>query len=247
MKEATLFVTCLADTFFPEVPRATLRVLDRLGFRLEIPARQTCCGQPMLNAGHRQAARAVARHFIEVFSPCPGPIIAPSSSCAAMVRHHFPLLFEEDPILLEQARMLAARTFELSEFLVKEQGLDLAGLGASFQGSVTFHRSCHFRSLGLEREPIDLIRQIPGIEYRPLDKVEECCGFGGTFSLHFSHVSEAMVKAKLRNIEATRADWLIYADSGCAMNILGHAHRRGKPIQAMHLAQLIDQALGGGP
>jgi L-lactate dehydrogenase complex protein LldE len=243
--EAALFVTCLGDTFYPDAVRSTHRVLERLGHRIACPPDQTCCGQPMFNAGYFDASRKVARHFIDVFSRTEGPIVAPSSSCASMIREHYPRLFQDDGAELERARALGRRTFEFSEFLVRERKVNLSKEGARFEASVTFHRSCHFRTLGLRDEPVDLIGQIAGLEYIPLRKMEQCCGFGGTFSMHFPHVSREMVADKVRCILESHADWLVYADPGCAMNITGYANRIGFPIQAMHLAQLIDRALGG--
>lgn len=244
--KATLFVTCLADTFYPEVPRAVMRVLERLGYGVACPMDQTCCGQPMFNAGYQEQARSVAAHFIEVFDGADDPIIAPSSSCAAMVREHYPKLFENDSNMREKAERVGMRTFEFCEFLVKEAKTDLAKMGARFEGSVTYHHSCHFRALGLVDEPIRLIEQIQGLTYIPLPKIEQCCGFGGTFSLSFPHVSREMVADKVRCIRETSADWFIYADPGCAMNITGSAHREGEPIRAMHIAELIERSLDGG-
>jgi L-lactate dehydrogenase complex protein LldE len=192
----------------------------------------------MFNAGYFDQAKSVARHFLDVFSRTEGPIIAPSSSCAAMVRLHYPRLVGDD----DRLEAVASRTFEFSEYLVKHLDADL---DAAFKGSVTFHRSCHFRSLGMEKEPIDLIQRIKDIEYIPLEKMEQCCGFGGTFSLNFPHVSQKMAAEKVACIRRTGAEWLVFADPGCAMNILGYAHRTGAPLKAMHLAELLDRAMGG--
>jgi len=241
---ATLFVTCLADTFYPEAAVATLRVLRRLGYHVRCPDGQTCCGQPMFNAGHFDQSSTAARHFVDVFRDAQGPIIGPSSSCVAMVRQHYDRLFADDPAYRQAAAELAKRTFEFSEFLVKHVRLDPAAMGARFNDSVTYHYSCHFRPLGIVDEPISLIQRIPGIDYRPLERLTQCCGFGGTFSVNFPHVSEGMVRDKVDCIRRTGANWLIFSDAGCAMNITGYANRTGQPIQAMHLAQLIDQSLG---
>ncbi|MHC4945842.1 MAG: (Fe-S)-binding protein [Planctomycetota bacterium] len=243
--ETALFVTCLGDTFYPEAVRSTRRVLERLGHRISCPPDQTCCGQPMFNAGYFDQARQVARHFIEVFSRTEGPIVTPSSSCAAMIREHYPRLFRDDESELEKARAIGKRTFEFSEFLVREQKVDLRKERARFKASVTYHHSCHFRMLGVRTEPVDLILQIEGLEFIPLNKMDQCCGFGGTFSMHYPHVSREMVADKVRCILETHAEWLVFADPGCAMNITGYANRIGLPIKAMHLAELIDKALGG--
>jgi L-lactate dehydrogenase complex protein LldE len=243
---ANIFVTCLADTFYPGFARAAVGLLERFGMKVACPPGQTCCGQPMFNAGYFGEARAVAARFLDVFEGTTGPIVAPSSSCAAMVRTHYARLFRDAPEQLERAREVGERTFELCEFLVRELDVDLAAEGAFFEGSVTFHRSCHYRRLGISEEPIDLIRQIAGLRYLPLDGIDECCGFGGTFSVNFPEVSGAMAAAKLERIERTGADWLIVADPGCAMNITGYANRVGRPLPVLHVAELIERALGGG-
>ena len=241
-----LFVTCLGDTFYPDAVGATVRVLERLGFKMTSPAGQTCCGQPLFNAGYFDQAKGVARHFLDVFSKTTGPIITPYSSCAGMVRDHYPRLFEDEPEERERALAVGARTFEFTEFLVKHLDVDLAALGARFEESVTFHYSCHFRAIEIRDEPVALIRQIDGIDYLPLENMEQCCGFGGSFSIHFPHLSGKMAAEKVEAIRKTGARWLVFSDAGCAMNITGTARRNGTPIRAMHLAELIDRALGGG-
>jgi L-lactate dehydrogenase complex protein LldE len=242
-----LFVTCLADTFFPGIPEATERVLEKLGHEMHCPLDQTCCGQPMFNAGYFEEARSLARAFVRVFRKTEGPIVAPSSSCAAMVRVHYPRLFQDHPAELEAAEEVGRRTFELTEFLVRHLQVNLADHGARFEDSVTFHRSCHFRALGIEHEPEALINQIAGLRYVPLPDIDRCCGFGGTFSLAFPHVSRSMAAEKLACIQKTGARWLVFADSGCAMNLAGYARRVGAKLETLHIAQLIDRALGENP
>jgi L-lactate dehydrogenase complex protein LldE len=243
---ASVFVTCLGDTFYPHAVRAAVKVLERMGVTVACPPGQTCCGQPMFNAGYFDQALSVARRFVKVFQDTQGFIVTPSSSCAAMVRHFYPRLFREDAEGLKAAQAVGERTFEFCEFLVKHLKVDLTGRGARFEDSVTFHYSCHFRPLGIKEEPINLIRQIAGLEYFPLKKIDNCCGFGGTFSLNFPHVSGAMAADKVQCIKETGADWLVFADAGCAMNITGYANRAGTPVKAMHIAELIEKALGGG-
>jgi len=240
----TIFVTCLADTFYPDAVRALTGVLERLGWSWSCPKGQTCCGQPMFNAGHFDPARTAARHFITVFEKTDGPIVCPSASCTAMVRHQYPRLFENDPDWRARAKRIADRTFEFSEYLVNVAKVDLRPLKLHFSESVTYHYSCHLRPLGITDEPIRLIEQIDRIDYRPLDGLEQCCGFGGTFSINYPHISEALVDEKVHRIRATQADWLVFSDAGCAMNITGYAHRIGKPIRAMHLVQLLARAMG---
>jgi len=243
--DVSLFVTCLGDTFYPKSVRSALNVFEKLGLKVNCPLEQTCCGQPMFNAGYFNEARDVARTFINLFSETEGPIVSPSSSCAAMVRKHYPNLFRDDSNLLAKAIKVGERTFEFSEFLVKKLDVDLGNYSARFCDSVTFHRSCHFRALDVFDEPVDLIRQIDGVEYIPLTNLEQCCGFGGTFSVNFPHLSSMMAGDKVRAVKETGANKLIFADAGCAMNITGCANRMGTPIEAMHIAELIDEAIGG--
>jgi L-lactate dehydrogenase complex protein LldE len=241
---ACLFVTCLGDTFYPGAVRATVNVLRRFGVDVACPQDQTCCGQPMFNAGYFEQSREAARYFIDVFRRTSDPVIAPSSSCVSMIRHSYSKLFADEPDYLRAAGELADRTWEFSEYLVKKLNINLGELGARFNDSVTYHYSCHFRPLGIVDEPITLIEQIAGIDYRPVERLRQCCGFGGTFSLSFPEVSEAIVRDKVECIGRTGANWLIFSDAGCAMNITGYAHRAGRPIKAMHLAELIDRSLG---
>lgn len=239
-----IFVTCLADTFYPQALHALIKIADRLGWKWQCPDDQTCCGQPMYNAGYFDQARTVAERFIEVFEKTDGPVLCPSASCAAMVRHHYLRLFENDPDWLERARKLSSRVYEFSEFLVDVAHIDLRNLDARFEDSVTYHYSCHLRHLNLTDQPITLIRQIKGIDYRPLENIEQCCGFGGTFSVNFPHLSKALVAKKVQTVLDSNANWLIFSDAGCAMNITGYANRLGSPLRAMHLTELIARALG---
>lgn len=239
-----IFVTCLADTFYPQALHAMIKIADRLDWKWQCPGDQTCCGQPMYNAGYFDQARSVAQKFIEVFERTDGPILCPSASCAAMVRHHYLRLFENDSAWLERAKKLGSRVYEFSEFLVDVAHIDLQALNARFEDSVTYHYSCHLRQLNLSDQPVSLIRQIAALDYRPLENMEQCCGFGGTFSINFPHLSRKLVDQKVQSILQTRANWLIFSDAGCAMNITGYASRLGSPIRAMHLTQLVARSLG---
>jgi L-lactate dehydrogenase complex protein LldE len=240
----TVYITCLGDTFYTDIVKAMRRVLGQFGVDTACPPGQTCCGQPMFNAGYFKDAAKAAAHFIDVFGEMDGPIICPSASCTAMVRDQYPILFKDDPKMLAKANKVAARTFEFTEFVVKELKVDLTDFNAAFDASVTFHYSCHFRHLNMTDEPAELIKQIKGIEYIPLKRMDQCCGFGGTFSVNYPHVSEKMVEDKVKCIRETGAEWLIFADAGCAMNITGYASKSGQPIKAMHIAELIDKAIG---
>ena len=233
-----LFVTCLGDVFYPEVGEATVRLLHRLGIAVDFPLGQTCCGQPAFNAGFRQPAKDVARRNLVLFANAEY-IIVPSGSCAAMWRVFYPELFADDPVLGEQAEALAARTYELAEFLVHVVGVER--LGAVFHGKVTYHASCHLlRELGVAEEPCQLIRQVEGTEFVPMDLAEQCCGFGGTFAVKYPEISDAMLQKKIASLKRTGADTLVSCDAGCLMHIAGRLRRQGETIRIMHLAELLN-------
>ncbi len=234
--KVALMVTCLGDVFRPEVGVATVRLLRRLGVSVEFPQGQTCCGQPFFNSGYPEHAQEMARHTIRVFADA-DRVVAPSGSCAAMVKVEYPELFHDDAAWHARALDLAARTHELSDFLVNQLGR--TDVGASFDGTVTYHFACHLRALGLKDEAIRLIRAVRGAAYVPLDGVEDCCGFGGSFAVRFPEISGGMVDDKARAIQRTGADVVVATDSGCLMNIAGRLHRIGSPVRAVHLAELL--------
>jgi L-lactate dehydrogenase complex protein LldE len=233
-----LFVTCLGDVFYPEVGEATVRLLHRLGIAVDFPLGQTCCGQPAFNAGFRQLARDVARRNLALFAKAEYVVI-PSGSCTAMWRVFYPELFADDPVLGEQAEALAARTYELAEFLVQVVGVER--LGAVFHGRVTYHASCHLlRELGVAEEPRRLISQVEGTELVPMDLAEQCCGFGGTFAVKYPEISDAMLQKKIASLKRAGADTLVSCDAGCLMHIAGRLRRQGETIRIMHLAELLN-------
>jgi len=229
-------ITCLGDVFFPEVGQATVRLLRRLGHEITFPEDQTCCGQPMFNSGYADLAREQARYTIETFRD-PLPVIVPSGSCAAMVKHEYPHLFEHDPTWRRRAEELAARTFELSDFLVNQLGV--VDVGARYEGRVAYHYACHLRALGGTDEIEQLIRHVKGAEYVPIARQDQCCGFGGSFAVRYGQISASMVNDKVACIEATEADAVVSSDSGCLMNIGGRLHRLGRTTEVMHIAQLL--------
>ncbi len=240
-RRAALFITCLSDLLFPRVALATAEVLRRLGVEPVFPEDQTCCGQPAFNAGYRREARAIARHFIEVFEPHE-LVVAPSGSCVSMVREHYPGLFDDDPEYRERALALGSRTFELSQFITRVLGLERTG--ARFPHSVVYHDSCHaLRGLGLRDEPRRLLRAVEGIDLRELPASDTCCGFGGVFSVKFPEISLAMCEDKIARIESTGAEFVVATDSSCLMHIAGALERRGSPVRTLHLAEV----LAGGP
>ena len=226
-----LFVTCLADTLFPDVGKATVTVLERLGIEVVFPLEQTCCGQMHGNSGYPDQATALARRFVEVFDEFDA-VVTPSGSCAAQVREHFGgLLGGED-------RGVPARTWELSQFLTGVLGLE--EVGSTFEGTVAYHPTCHsLRLLRVGDAPLRLLRAVPGVELRELPDAEECCGFGGTFAVKNAAVSTAMLDEKLAAITASGADSVCACDSSCLMHIGGGLRRRGVPVRPVHLAEIL--------
>lgn len=235
----SLFTTCLVDQLYPEVGVATVKVLRRAGCDVSYDPDQTCCGQPAFNSGYKDEGQSVARHFLAVCERSDADaIVVPSGSCTAMIRH-LPRWFD-DPDEKERARAVAARTHELSAFLVHELGcLDL---GARFDGRVTWHDACHgLRELGLADEPRRLIQHVAGTELVEMEPGEACCGFGGTFSVKFPEVSVAILDRKLDAL--ADVDALVSSDVSCLMQIGGRLSRQKSPLRTMHLAELL--AAGG--
>jgi len=228
-------VTCLADALFPDVGMATVGVLRRLGIEVDFPEQQTCCGQPPFNSGYREAAREVARHTLRVFDNGQ-TVVTPSGSCAAMVKLEYRELFQDTPEH-QRAEDLAARTHELSDFIVNVLGVE--DVGARCECKATYHMACHLRGLGLRTEPERLLRHVMGLEYIGLERADECCGFGGSFSVRFPGISGAMVQDKAALIESTGADAVVATDAGCLMNIGGCLRRRGSRVRALHLAEVL--------
>jgi len=236
-----LFGTCLVDTFFPEAGEATVRLLRRFGAEPVFPKGQTCCGQPAFNAGYEEAARAAARRFLWEFDG-DEPIVTPSGSCAAMVKHHYPLLFRDAPELFAKAKRAGERIYELTQFLVRVARAHEAGLRG--KGTVTYHASCHLtRTLGVREEPLKLLSSLKGATFLPMPDADRCCGFGGTFMAKLPEVSCALADEKAASIEATGADTVTGCDSGCLMNISDALRRRGTTIRVAHIAQLLAEGL----
>lgn len=233
-----LFITCIVDTIYPEIGEAVVRVLKRAGVKPEFPSGQTCCGQPAFNAGERQQARAIAAHTIRVFENTTGPIVIPSGSCAAMIRHHYPELFADDPQWLPRAKTMAERVYEFSEFLVDQLGI--TDIGARFPHKITYHASCHLnRELGVDRQPRALLAKVKEAELVELPSATDCCGFGGVFSLEHPELSAAMLERKIANIDASGAPLVVSCDAGCITNINGGLHRRGKTQRVLHIAEVL--------
>ncbi|HCP24062.1 MAG: (Fe-S)-binding protein [SAR202 cluster bacterium] len=238
---ADLFVTCIIDQLYPEVGVSVVKVLRRLGVNVGFPKDQSCCGQPLYNTGFTQESRKLATRVLEQFKDS-DYVVVPSGSCAATIRVFYLELFADVPSLLSQAKALAAKTYEFSEFLVDVLGVDDAtACGASQQGSAAYHPSCHLlRELGVREGPAKLLDSVPGLERKELAGAEECCGFGGTFSVKFPHISEEMVADKIANVQASGADTLVACDMSCLMNMGGALNRQGSDVKIRHLAQILD-------
>ena len=229
----SLFVTCIVDQAFPSTGLAMASILERLGYQVEFPADQTCCGQPAFNSGYLPEARTVARHFLNVFRGSEY-IVIPSGSCAAMASHHYEELLGND------AHQLAGRIWEFSRFLLEVAGVD--DVGARFDGPVTYHDSCHaLRELGIHDGPRRLLSRVRGLELREMDAAAECCGFGGTFSVKFPEVSGGMARTKIDSILRTGAHTVSSIDSSCLMQLQGALLRAGAPVRTMHLAEILAQ------
>jgi L-lactate dehydrogenase complex protein LldE len=236
-KRVSLFVTCMVDQLFPKVGIAMAEVIERLGYQVDFPENQTCCGQPAFNSGYRAEARTVARHFLDTFesSEC---IVVPSGSCTAMVTHHFAELFQKDAEMLARVHTLEKRVWEFSTFLTEVARVD--DVGARLNEVVTFHDGCHaLRELGIRRGPRVLLANVRGLELREMQPAEECCGFGGTFSVKFAELSGAMARTKLDAIVRTGARTVVSLDPSCLMQIQGALSRAGSDIRTMHLAEVL--------
>jgi L-lactate dehydrogenase complex protein LldE len=244
MRNVGLFVTCLADLFRPRTAFAAVTLLERAGCEAVVPGTQTCCGQPAYNAGDSDNARRIARQVISAFETLDF-VVAPSSSCAGMIKAHYPELFADDPDWRSRADNLAARTYELASFLI-----DICGYrpqGINLDASATYHDTCSgLRELMVERQPRALLASVEGLRLIPLPDVQSCCGFGGTFCVKYPAISNAIVDEKAKNIESTKADLLLGGDLGCLMNMAGKLRRRGSRIRAFHIAEIL-AGMGDGP
>jgi L-lactate dehydrogenase complex protein LldE len=236
-KQISLFVTCIVDQLFPNVGMSVAKVLGEIGYDVTFPAAQTCCGQPAFNSGYRGDARSVALHFLDVFRDSEY-IVVPSGSCTAMISHHYAELFAGEPKQLEQVRKLEKKVWEFSRFLTDVAAVE--DVGARLESVVTYHDSCHaLRELRIRNGPRRLLARVKGLELREMDTAEECCGFGGTFSVKFPEVSGAMARTKIESIKRTGASVVVSIDSSCLMQLQGTIRREGLPVTTMHLAEVL--------
>jgi L-lactate dehydrogenase complex protein LldE len=234
-----LFITCFNDTLFPRTGQAVVQLLERLGHEVVFPLEQTCCGQMHFNSGYHDEALPLVRRFARVFAD-EELIVSPSGSCVAMVRDHYPHVAQEagDAELLEAVRRLGERTFELTELLVDQLGVE--DVGAYYPHRVTYHPSCHaLRMLHVDDKPLRLLRAVRGIDLVELPQAEQCCGFGGTFAIKNADTSIAMLTDKLEAVEATGAEVCTAADNSCLMHIGGGLSRQRAGTKALHLAEIL--------
>jgi L-lactate dehydrogenase complex protein LldE len=234
-----LFVTCLADTLFPDAGRATVRLLERLGHQVEFPAAQTCCGQMHVNTGYLRDALPLVRHYVEVFESCEA-IVVPSGSCTGSIRHQHAMVARRygDEALARRAEAVAARTYELSELLVDVLGVE--DVGAYYPHRVTYHPTCHsLRLLRVGDRPLRLLRNVTGIDLVELPDAETCCGFGGTFAVKNADTSTAMLADKMRSVLTTQAEVCTAGDSSCLMHIGGGLSRLQTGTRTVHLAEIL--------
>ncbi len=240
-----LFVTCLVDLFRPTVGFAAVKLLEDAGCTVEVPATQVCCGQPSYNSGDRPDTKAIARNVLQAFDGL-DYVVAPSGSCAGMIREHYPELFEDEPDTLPRAHHLAKRTYELLSFLVDVLGFK--NVQARYDGTVTYHDSCSgLRELGVKAQPRVLLSGVQGLTVKELPGAETCCGFGGTFCVKYPEISNRMVGDKARDVARTGADTLLAGDLGCLMNMAGKFTRDGVDVKVRHVAEVLAGMTGDVP
>jgi L-lactate dehydrogenase complex protein LldE len=235
--KVSLFITCLCDTFTPDVGKDTVELLERFGCEVDFPAGQTCCGQPAYNSGYKSESIKAMKQMIKAFESSEY-VVGPSGSCVQMLKE-YPKVLAEEPEWRDRARNLSDKTFELTQFLVDV--LKVKDVGSTFTGTATYHPSCHMtRLLGVKDAPRILLENVKGLNLIDLPMKEDCCGFGGTFAVKNSQISGQMVQEKAEHIEETQADYLIGGDMGCLMNMGGRLRRNGQEVKFLHIAQILN-------
>jgi len=232
-----LFVTCLVDLVRPQVGFAAVKLLVASGCTVEVPRAQTCCGQPAWNSGADAHARDIARQVVDAFEGFDF-VVAPSGSCAGMLRRHYPEILANDPAYAPRARALAAKSHELVSFLVRERKMER--VGAACRARACYHDSCSsLREMGVKDEPRALLASVEGLALTELKEPQICCGFGGLFAIKYPDISERMADDKIADARATGADTLIGGDLGCLLHLAGRMERQGKPMHARHIAEVL--------
>jgi L-lactate dehydrogenase complex protein LldE len=238
-----LFITCLNDQFYPHVGVAVTKILEQFGCKVDFPKSQTCCGQPFFNNGYHSDARELAKKFIQDFEKF-DYIVTPSGSCCAMVREQFHELLHGDHAWEHGLEQVTSRTYEFVEFLDQVLKVDLSKLTLPKPQSITYHYTCHLRGIGVKDQAVKMLRQMGNVNFTPLEKTDQCCGFGGTFAVKYPAISGAIVEDKTQCIAATKAEVTVCNDAGCSMNISGMCHRQGVNTRVKHIAELMCEALG---
>ncbi len=244
-----LFVTCLVDLFRPSVGFASIKLIEAAGCTVDVPAAQTCCGQPAYNSGDRKDTKAIARQVIAAFEPY-DYVVAPSGSCTGMLKVHYPELFADEPDWRARAEAFSEKTFELVSFLVDVRGMK--AVDAAFNGTITYHDSCSgLRELGIRNQPRRLLKSVAGLSVTELKDADVCCGFGGTFCVKYPDISNAIVERKTARITESGAGTLLAGDLGCLLNMAGKLKREGSAVQTRHVAEVLagmtdEPAIGEG-
>ena len=241
--DVALFITCLTDTFEPRVGVAVVRLLRHFGCTVHFPPKQTCCGQPQYNNGYHAEAARLGRRMVDIFEPYPY-VVTPSGSCATMVKLHTPQLLADDSAYAAGARRLADKTYEFGQFVTEVLKIEVETLTAPTAEPTTFHYSCHLRHLQTPEQAARLVHGLQQLDYRPLERIDQCCGFGGAFGALYPQISNAMVQDKLDCIERSGASVVVCNEAGCGMTIGGAARRRGLSVKFKHVAELWAESLG---
>ncbi|WP_299866845.1 (Fe-S)-binding protein [uncultured Hoeflea sp.] len=237
MPRVGLFATCLVDLFRPSVGFASVKLLQQAGCEVHVPVAQTCCGQPAYNTGDRADTREIAEQVIEAFEGFDF-VVAPSGSCASMLKKHYPGLFADDAAWEERAQRFSDKCHELISFL--SDVMMVRDTGAALEATVTYHDSCSgLRELGVQQQPRKLLANVDGLAIKEMTDSDVCCGFGGTFCVKYSDISNAIVTKKVGNIDQSGADMLLAGDLGCLMNMAGKLKRQGSGVEARHVAEVL--------
>lgn len=235
--KVSLMITCMCDIFASNVGKDTVELLERLGCEVDFPEQQTCCGQPAFNSGYLEDSKEAMKQMMKAFQHSEY-VVGPSGSCIGMLRE-YPKIFEGDPVWEKEAKALASKSYEVTQFIVDVLGIE--DVGATFRGRVTYHPSCHMtRILGVKDAPLKLLQNVKGLELVELPVKEDCCGFGGTFAVKNEAISSAMTKEKSRHVSETKAEYLIGSDMACLMNIGGMMEREGKYVKIAHITEVLN-------
>ena len=235
--KVSLFVTCLVDQFYPQIAVSAVKILEQLGIDVHFDVRQTCCGQPAFNSGFTEEAKQVGCSLLDIYKDQEW-IVTPSGSCCSMMKVFLPELLSDEPRYSELAQNVSTRVWEFSDFLVSV--LKVESMGASFRARATYHDSCHLlRELGIQDPPRKLLKSVAGLDLQEMENSEQCCGFGGTFSVKFAEVSSEMGRKKLQAIEQTGAQYVIAADASCLMHLEGLINRQKSQLKTMHIAEVL--------